>query len=145
MDARAGFLERLGLHRPELRAWADLPDGDYFAEVIVTVPALGHRGTFRRHLAVRGATPRHLSARAAALLRPQHGPCPAAQPPALLRAPRGTPHGIGFSFGSNRRIHNPELKSFTYASPSFGFTTTPHVIGAFGSFALGSIGMNSAI
>ena len=48
---------------PELRAWADLPDGDYFAEAIVTVPALGHRGTFRRHLAVRGATPQQAAAR----------------------------------------------------------------------------------
>lgn len=40
---------------PEVRAWADLPDGDYFAEAVVTVPTLGHRGTIRRHLAVRGA------------------------------------------------------------------------------------------
>lgn len=40
---------------PELRAWADLPDGDYFAEAIVTVPTLGRRGTIRRHLVVRGA------------------------------------------------------------------------------------------
>lgn len=38
---------------PELRAWADLPDGDYFAEAIVTVPATGSRGTIRRHVAVR--------------------------------------------------------------------------------------------
>lgn len=42
---------------PEVRAWADLPDGDYFAEAVVTVPNLGHRGTIRRHLAVRGAKP----------------------------------------------------------------------------------------
>ncbi|MGZ5440258.1 MAG: VWA domain-containing protein [Thermoanaerobaculia bacterium] len=47
---------------PELRAWADLPDGDYFAEAIVTVPSLGHRGTIRRHLAVRGATPQSAAA-----------------------------------------------------------------------------------
>lgn len=47
---------------PELRAWADLPDGDYFAEAIVTVPNLGHRGTIRRHLAVRGAPPQQAAA-----------------------------------------------------------------------------------
>lgn len=41
---------------PDLVAWADLPDGDYFAEAVVTVPSLGHRGTIRRHLAVRGAS-----------------------------------------------------------------------------------------
>ena len=47
---------------PELRAWADLPDGDYFAEAIVTVPEKGHRGTIRRHLAVRG-TPEQTAAK----------------------------------------------------------------------------------
>ena len=47
---------------PELRAWADLPDGDYFAEAIVTVPGREHRGTFRRHLAVRGTEPEQTAA-----------------------------------------------------------------------------------
>lgn len=42
---------------PELLAWADLPDGDYFAEAIVTVPGGGNRGTIRRHIAVRGTSP----------------------------------------------------------------------------------------
>jgi VWFA-related protein len=40
---------------PDLIAWADLPDGDYFAEAVVTVPDRGSRGTFRRHLAIRGS------------------------------------------------------------------------------------------
>lgn len=39
---------------PEIRAWADLPNGDYFAEAVVTVPSVGNRGTFTRHIAVRG-------------------------------------------------------------------------------------------
>jgi VWFA-related protein len=47
---------------PELRAWADLPDGDYFAEAIVTVPDGGNRGTIRRHIAVRGASPEQSAA-----------------------------------------------------------------------------------
>jgi VWFA-related protein len=46
---------------PELRAWADLPDGDYFAEAIVTVPNTPHRGTIRRHIAVRGSAPQQAS------------------------------------------------------------------------------------
>lgn len=47
---------------PELRAWADLPDGDYFAEAIVTVPGGKQRGTIRRHLAVRGTSPEQSAA-----------------------------------------------------------------------------------
>jgi hypothetical protein len=47
---------------PEVRAWVDLPDGDYFAEAIVTVPNLGHRGTIRRHLAVRGTAAQQTAA-----------------------------------------------------------------------------------
>jgi VWFA-related protein len=47
---------------PELRAWADLPDGDYFAEAIVTVPGSTSRGTIRRHIAVRGTAPRQTAA-----------------------------------------------------------------------------------
>jgi VWFA-related protein len=41
---------------PDLIAWADLPDGDYFAEAVVTVPDREKRGTFRRHLAIRGSS-----------------------------------------------------------------------------------------
>jgi len=47
---------------PELRAWADLPDGDYFAEAIVTVPGSTSRGTIRRHIAVRGTAPQQSAA-----------------------------------------------------------------------------------
>ncbi|HEX6098950.1 MAG TPA: VWA domain-containing protein [Thermoanaerobaculia bacterium] len=47
---------------PELRAWADLPDGDYFAEAIVTVPGGEQKGTIRRHLAVRGTAPEQTAA-----------------------------------------------------------------------------------
>lgn len=46
---------------PALHAWADLPDGDYFAEAIVTVPG-GQRGTIRRHIAVRGTAPQQAAA-----------------------------------------------------------------------------------
>lgn len=40
---------------PELQIWADLPDGDYFAEAVITVPRTGSEGTIRRHIAVRGS------------------------------------------------------------------------------------------
>lgn len=50
------------LEPPELRAWADLPDGDYFAEAIVTVPGGEQRGMIRRHLAVRGMSPQQSAA-----------------------------------------------------------------------------------
>src|SRR5215203_4203006 len=41
-------------------------------------------------------------------------------------------HGTTLSvFGFTRTTHKPLLKSFTYARPSFGFTTTPHVNAAF--------------
>ena len=41
-------------------------------------------------------------------------------------------HGTtGFGFGFTRMIQSPLLKSFTYANPSFGFTTTPQLNAAF--------------
>ncbi|MDX1583363.1 MAG: VWA domain-containing protein [Thermoanaerobaculia bacterium] len=49
------------LEPPQITAWADLPNGDYFAEVVVTVPSLGHKGKLRRHIAVRGNDPEEMT------------------------------------------------------------------------------------
>ena len=67
--------------------------------------------------------------------RPEPTPEPAPASVHARPAPKPAPesvHVVGFAFfGLTLMIHSPLLKSFTYASPSFGFTTTPQVNAAF--------------